>query len=849
MTSAPKTLGKYQILGAVGRGGMGEVYKAYQPDLRRHVAIKTLLAGEQATEEFLSRFQREARVAAKLVHPNIVQIHDIGAEGRLHYIVMELVEGRSIREILAEKGKFDAETALKIAHFVARALRFAHDQKVIHRDIKPANVLIDRQGRVRILDFGLAKSLAEGKALTASHAMIGTPYYMSPEQAFAAPEEVDPRTDLYSLGAVLYEMLSGRPPFEGGTVLAILRKIEEEDPAPPGISAAIDALVLKALAKDRDRRFQTAGEMAEAIKGCLSGALVETAGGAAGTARVAREAAAPALVFRVPRRAAWGAAGALAALLLALVLWAAWPKEPAPPPPPPPAPPASAAAVDLAVELRALLAARPNLLSGELARYRDDPQLRRIIAQHFVDHGQYSRALEYLKGYERTIYELASAKSLQRFVSPILFRLSIPTPRDLKAPGPEFFLIEALKRHMEGKTSAARLKLKSAENNRALASHVLLVRAHVDLVEAWEDPEGKGAPTIAALRRELERSDALFLLPLRAIAAHLAGDDPAAEEALQQFGARTGNAAEYYLASAVLLQRKAKIDDAQDQLKDAHLKDPNPRNLDISVHRAYLRWLEVLEDPRNEKLHLDLSKEKFDVEKMYADDMREALDERLQSDHYPAALFLRGVLNALESKWQQAEEDFRFMERRVGDLSKIRVDHERLAAFAYAGTARSRLLDAGCNLQLLLGRREQALAAALALTGEELPEEDRYPLLVQNHLRIARLVLPDEARALRHLEEALKLKILPEELAGDATLGAFRQKPEFQELLKAYRRNHWSAAKMFLGADPPDEATALHHLDEALKLGVTPQELRSDGELGEFRKKLSFMELLKRYED
>jgi tRNA A-37 threonylcarbamoyl transferase component Bud32 len=847
VATIPKTLGKYQILGAVGRGGMGEVYKAYQPDLHRHVAIKTLLAGEQATEEFLSRFQREARVAAKLVHPNIVQIHDIAAEGRLHYIVMEYVEGRSLKDLLAEKGKFDPETAFKIGHFVARALRFAHDQKVIHRDIKPANVLIDRQGRVKILDFGLAKSLAEGKALTVSHAMVGTPYYMSPEQAFAAPEEVDARTDLYSLGAVLYELVTGRPPFEGGTVLAILRKIEEEDPAPPGVSPAVDAVILKALAKDRDRRFQTAGEMAEAVKGCLSGAVVETAGGATGSARVAKAAAAtPSFVLRVPRRAAWAAGGALAALLAALVAWAAWPSAAVPPAPPPPAPPP---APDLAAELRALLAAKTNVLSGELVRYRDDPQLRRIIAQHFVDQGQYSRALEYLKGYERTVYELASAKSLQRFVSPVLFRLSTPTPRDLKGPGPEFFLIEALKRHLEGKPSAARLKLKSAENSRALASHVLLVRAHVDLVEVWDDPAGKGAPTLAALRRDLNGSDALFLLPLRAVAAHLAGDEPAAEEALQQFGARTGNAAEYYLVSSILLQRAGKIEDAQDQLKDAHLKDPNPRNLDISVHRAYLRWLEVLRDPRSEKLHIDPSKEKFDVEKMYAEDMREVLDDRLQSDHYPAALFLRGVLNALESKWAPAEEDFRFMERRVGDLSKITVDHERLAAFAYAGTARSRLLDAACDLQLHLGRREAALATALTLTGEDLPEEDRYPLLVQNHLRIARLVLADEARALRHLEEALKLGVLPEDLRNDAELGALRSKQEFQELLKAYRRNHWATAKMLLMADPPDEATALHHLDEALKLGVTPQELLADGELGEFRKKPSFMELLKRYED
>src|SRR5207247_1243858 len=144
MTSIPKSLGKYVIVGPIGKGGMGEVFKAFQPDLNRHVAIKTLLAGEQASEDFLQRFQREARLAAELVHPNIVQIHDIGIEGKLHYIVMEYVEGRSLKQIMAEK-RLDPDSALKIAHSIARALKFAHDQKIIHRDIKPANILLDKQ--------------------------------------------------------------------------------------------------------------------------------------------------------------------------------------------------------------------------------------------------------------------------------------------------------------------------------------------------------------------------------------------------------------------------------------------------------------------------------------------------------------------------------------------------------------------------------------------------------------------------------------------------------------------------------------------------------------------------------
>jgi len=158
MGAIPKAVGKYQVLGSIGRGGMGEVFKAYQPDLHRHVAIKTLLSGEQASEEFLQRFQREARMAAKLAHPNIVPIYDIGAEGKLHYIVMEYVEGRSLKQLLEEK-KLDPEKSLKIALTVAKTLQFAHEQHIVHRDIKPANLILDKQGRVRILDFGLARSM------------------------------------------------------------------------------------------------------------------------------------------------------------------------------------------------------------------------------------------------------------------------------------------------------------------------------------------------------------------------------------------------------------------------------------------------------------------------------------------------------------------------------------------------------------------------------------------------------------------------------------------------------------------------------------------------------------------
>ena len=773
MASIPKSLGKYLIVGPIGKGGMGEVFKAFQPDLNRHVAIKTLLAGEQASEDFLQRFQREARLAAKLVHPNIVQIHDLGTEGKLHYIVMEYVEGRSLKQVMAEK-KLDPESALRIAHFIARALKFAHERRIIHRDVKPANILIDKQGRVRILDFGLAKSLADGKGLTGSSVMVGTPYYMSPEQAFAAPEEVDARTDLYSLGAVLYEMLAGRPPFEGGTVLAILRKIEEEDPPPPGVSPAVDALVQRAMAKDRERRFQTAAEMADAIKACLSGAVTEVAP----TSRASADVGSP---FRArPRGAVWGAWGAGATAVAGLLLWAALHRpeeEAAPSPPAPPRQVLASTPPDPGAELQALLDRRNEVTPPELAKYADDPQLRRMIALHFHKHGQYSRALDYLKGYDRAICDLASARSLQRFVSPALFRLSIQRPRELK--GPEAFLMDALARHLEGKSEAARLKLKNAVYANALPEHVLLVRAYLDLWDVWLDPGGESQKrTLQALRRDLDRHGELYLYPLRAVAAQLDGDEDAAREFADRLKRAAPRSAESFLLSAILFQRKGAIDLAADELETAQRMDP--KNVDLSVYQVYLRWLDVLKDPEKERVDVDPDSPKMDVK-----EMKEVLDDRLRNDHFPAALLLRAVGLALESRWEEAEADLRKLERRA-PLDRIVVDHECLAPFAYGGTSRSRLLDAAARLQLHLGRADEGLTTAEQITGEDLVEEERRELLKANHLRIARLALSSEGKALRHLEEALKLGAAARELKDDGALGDLRRTPGFLELVRRY---------------------------------------------------------------
>lgn len=776
MGAIPKAVGKYQVLGSIGRGGMGEVFKAYQADLHRHVAIKTLLSGEQASEEFLQRFQREARMAAKLSHPNIVPIYDIGAEGKLHYIVMEYVEGRSLKQLLEEK-KLDPEKSLRIALTVAKTLQFAHDQHIVHRDIKPANLILDKQGRVRILDFGLARSM-DGKGLTASGLLVGTPYYMSPEQAFGAPEELDHRTDVYSLGAVLYEMLAGRPPFEGGTVLSVLRKIEDEDPQPPGVSPRIDALVLKALAKDRERRFQTAADFAEAIRGCLESPVPET------VRRMPTAAPPPPAVFQVPRRAVWTGAAVLAAAFAALLTWSLWPApEPAPPPapivkatvPPPPPPPPPP---DLGAELRALLARRNDVTSPELAKFRDDPQLRRVIADHFLKRGQYSRALEDLKGYEKAIMELASARALQRFVSPALFRVSIPQPGDMK--GPEMFLMAALARHLEGKQDAARQKLKAAMNNDALPSHVLLVRAHIDLIDILQNPgDEEMKRLLAVLRRDLERSNELFILPLRAIAAQIAEDGAAARDSANALLRSAPSSAETFLLSAILFLKAGRIDLAADEVYDAARLDP--KTWDSSILRVYLRWLEVLNDPVHEKLETSLEG------KLDLPEMREALDDRLRHDHYPAALLLRAVVASLDLKWDAAEEDLGRLERRLnGRLDSIAVDHGRLGAFVSAFGSRSRLLDATADLQVHLGRKSAAMSTSEQINGEELPDEERKELLRGNHLRLARLHRSRQDKALWHVDQALKLGMPPQGLREDNELGELRNRPSFNELLKRY---------------------------------------------------------------
>jgi serine/threonine-protein kinase len=264
--------GRYEILGELGRGAMGVVFRATDPVIGRPVAVKTIRLSEQGTglnrNELLSRFQTEARAAGLLTHPNIVVVYDAGEENGLYYITMELVEGKSLQSLLDGGHAFPVPRILRILEQTCSALAFAHERNVVHRDIKPANLMLTADDTVKVTDFGTAKILQFGTVQQTTHVM-GTPSYMSPEQVKGRP--VDGRSDIFSLGVVLYEMLTGEKPFPGQSITTVIYKIVNEDPVPPrqlnpSIHPGLNEIVLKALAKEPEVRYQSCREMLEDLK-------------------------------------------------------------------------------------------------------------------------------------------------------------------------------------------------------------------------------------------------------------------------------------------------------------------------------------------------------------------------------------------------------------------------------------------------------------------------------------------------------------------------------------------------------------------------------------------------------
>lgn len=274
-------LGRYKILSELGRGAMGVVYRAEDPQLNRKVAIKTILmsadAGERA--EYEARFYQEAQAAGGLNHPNIITIHDIGHEGDTIYMAMELLDGIELRELM-KQGRVALQLALEITAQVADGLAFAHEREVVHRDIKPTNVMVIRGRHVKIMDFGIAR-MRLSAIQTQTGAVMGSPKYMSPEQVTG--QRADHRSDIFSLGIIIYELASGTAPFSASTLAGLMNAIATAIAPPPSsvdqsLPAMLDLIVARALEKEPDARYQTAAELAADLRACLEQLLHGQAG-------------------------------------------------------------------------------------------------------------------------------------------------------------------------------------------------------------------------------------------------------------------------------------------------------------------------------------------------------------------------------------------------------------------------------------------------------------------------------------------------------------------------------------------------------------------------------------------
>jgi serine/threonine protein kinase len=276
--------GDYELLDEIARGGMGIVYRAKQKSLNRIVALKMILSGEMASESDVKRFYREGEAAAQLDHQGIVPIFEMGEHEGQHYFSMRFIEGKSLAAQIAS-GPRPPQSAAKLVRRLADAVGYAHEQGVIHRDLKPANVLLDsKSGHPRITDFGLAKKAAGGRSLTKTGQILGTPGYMAPEQATGKKNEIGPAVDLYSLGAILYELLTGRPPFQAATPLETLIQVLHADPAPPrllnpDIPADLETICLKCLAKNYQERYASAAELANDLNRYLDGDTIQANSG------------------------------------------------------------------------------------------------------------------------------------------------------------------------------------------------------------------------------------------------------------------------------------------------------------------------------------------------------------------------------------------------------------------------------------------------------------------------------------------------------------------------------------------------------------------------------------------
>lgn len=284
LPSAADSPPDYELLAELGRGGMGVVYRARQRTLDREVALKMMLAGAHASAADRARFQAEAAAAAQLDHSGIVPVFEVGQWRDLPYFTMQFVAGQTLAQRLAD-GPLEPRDAARLLAQVARAVHYAHTRGVLHRDLKPSNILLDREGRPHVADFGLARRLEAPAELTRSGAILGTPNYMAPEQAAGQRGQVGPASDVYALGCVLYHLLTGRPPFQAATAVDTVLMLLEQDPTPPRqlnrqIDRALEQIVLKCLQKPIDLRYTSAAALADDLEAYLAGEPISARSGA-----------------------------------------------------------------------------------------------------------------------------------------------------------------------------------------------------------------------------------------------------------------------------------------------------------------------------------------------------------------------------------------------------------------------------------------------------------------------------------------------------------------------------------------------------------------------------------------
>ncbi|MEM0927258.1 MAG: serine/threonine-protein kinase, partial [Planctomycetota bacterium] len=323
----PATVGDYELIEEVGRGGMGVVFRARQVSLDREVAVKMILRGRLASDADLQRFLAEAAATARLEHPGIVPVYEVGDFDGRPFFSMQYVEGETLAERTA-RGPLPQREAAGILSAVARAVQFAHEQGFVHRDLKPSNILLSRDGQPLITDFGLAKEFKTDVSLTRSGMLVGTPSYMSPEQAGGRRELLGPATDIYSLGAMLYFTLTGRAPFVGETPVEMVMLVIEQDPSPPralrpSLDRDLEMIVIRCLQKPIDLRYPSAGALADDLDAFLSDEVV--------SARSGRFAQVLARIFRETHHAAvlekWGMLWMWHSLVLLVACFLTWQLE------------------------------------------------------------------------------------------------------------------------------------------------------------------------------------------------------------------------------------------------------------------------------------------------------------------------------------------------------------------------------------------------------------------------------------------------------------------------------------------------------------------------------------------